>query len=96
MKSTTLFLLLAALALTFEINMNLGMAKMTATAGYANKESVSTPVSSVKTPFDGLKWSCESCGKTCAYGGFPYFGADAYYCVCTYSYYAPTCVPNIC
>lgn len=56
------------------------------------KNNPSTPVTKV----DGLKWNCQTCASTCAYGGFPSYCADAYYCVCSYQSQCTSSVKNIC
>lgn len=45
---------------------------------------------------EGLTWNCQTCASTCAYGGFPSYCADAYYCVCSYQSQCTSSVKNIC
>lgn len=83
MKVFALLMILASLAFCFQV------------AEPAKQVQVADPTKSVPVSKpENLKWSCQSCANTCGYGGFPYYCADAYYCVCTYQTSCP--VSNIC
>lgn len=60
-----------------------------------NKAEITNPSSSVSKT-EGLTWNCQTCATTCAYGGFPQYCADAYYCVCSYQAQCTSSVKNIC
>lgn len=70
----------------------IAMMHVTRTFEIKNPDNLASSVS--KT--DNLKWNCQTCLNTCAYGGFPSYCADAYYCVCSYQSTCTASVKNIC
>lgn len=86
------FLLLLCLTLTFEMKNTVEKAT-TAKLITGDEDSVAaTPVPKLQN----LKWTCQSCASSCAYTGFPRYCASTDYCVCTYQYYCPSCIGNVC
>lgn len=89
MKAIVLIAIILSLACCFEVQKT-----FRAESNLQKAETQTYASTPVKKDADGLKWTCYTCSASCGYGGFAYYCADTYNCVCTF---LTTCVvQNIC